>query len=533
MKTNRFISCVIIGLCIFSIGCHQGKQYKPSYQKDKIYKVTILHTNDHHGNFWTNRKGEGGMAAQKTLVDKIRSEVKKAGGVLLVLSAGDINTGIPESDLQDAKPDIIAMNAIGYDAMAVGNHEFDNPLNIQRSQRALANFPFIAANIFDKRTQKPLFSSHKIFKFQELDIAVAGLLTEDTAIQGNPEILKRIAIKPAISTARNLIPKLKKKADMIIALTHMGYYKDGQHGGNAIGDVTLARSVDGIDVIVGGHTHEELHTADIQNNTIIVQAGQWGRYLGRLDLTFLNGSVYLEGYRLLPINLKKKIEKDGKTISVFIEPEIKQDQRLLAKMKRFNKAGSKQLEIKVGSVDGQLLGERKIIRSRETNLGNLITTAMLKKTGADVAIFNSGSIRASIDQGEITYKEILIVQPFSNTICMVTLNGSELKEYLTVITGKEPGTGAFAQLSGVEMLIKEDKIINVKIGGKSLSLKKTYKVAVPSYIAAGGDGYPKISDKPGFYDTGYIDADVTREFIKQNSPIKITKFSPSKKVQRQ
>ncbi len=157
--------------------------------------------------------------------------------------------------------------------------------------------------------------------------------TEDTAIQGNPDILKTIGVRPAISTAKKLVPKLKKKADMIIALTHMGYYEDGQHGGNAPGDVSLARSVNGIDVIVGGHTHEELHTADTQNNTIIVQAGQWSRYIGRLDFTFLNGHVYLEEYRLIPINIKKKIEKDGETIRVLIEPEIPQDQRLLAKIK--------------------------------------------------------------------------------------------------------------------------------------------------------------------------------------------------------
>lgn len=111
-----------------------------AYEKDKTYKITILHTNDHHGHFWRSEYGEYGeygLAAQKTLVDSIRKEVAQEGGSVLLLSGGDINTGVPESDLQDAEPDFRGMNLIGYDAMAVGNHEFDNPLTVLRQQEAL------------------------------------------------------------------------------------------------------------------------------------------------------------------------------------------------------------------------------------------------------------------------------------------------------------------------------------------------------------------------------------------------------------
>jgi 5'-nucleotidase/UDP-sugar diphosphatase len=105
-----------------------------AYEKDKTYKITILHTNDHHGHFWRSEYGEYGLSAQKTLVDGIRKEVAAQGGSVLLLSGGDINTGVPESDLQDAEPDFRGMNLIGYDAMAVGNHEFDNPLTVLRQQ---------------------------------------------------------------------------------------------------------------------------------------------------------------------------------------------------------------------------------------------------------------------------------------------------------------------------------------------------------------------------------------------------------------
>ena len=108
-----------------------------AYEKDKTYKITILHTNDHHGHFWRSEYGEYGLAAQKTLVDGIRKEVAEEGGSVLLLSGGDINTGVPESDLQDAEPDFRGMNLIGYDAMAVGNHEFDNPLSVLRQQEKM------------------------------------------------------------------------------------------------------------------------------------------------------------------------------------------------------------------------------------------------------------------------------------------------------------------------------------------------------------------------------------------------------------
>ena len=103
-----------------------------AYEQDKTYKITVLHTNDHHGHFWRNEYGEYGLAAQKTLVDGIRKEVAAEGGSVLLLSGGDINTGVPESDLQDAEPDFRGMNLVGYDAMAIGNHEFDNPLTVLR-----------------------------------------------------------------------------------------------------------------------------------------------------------------------------------------------------------------------------------------------------------------------------------------------------------------------------------------------------------------------------------------------------------------
>jgi len=135
-------------LMAFAVSCSQG----PLGKKTEGIKLTILHTNDHHGRFWSNKDGEYGLAARATLIAQIREEVKKNGGEVLLLDAGDVNTGVPQSDLLNAEPDFKGMSALGYDAMALGNHEFDNPLKVLfKQQKDWANFPFISANIYDKK----------------------------------------------------------------------------------------------------------------------------------------------------------------------------------------------------------------------------------------------------------------------------------------------------------------------------------------------------------------------------------------------
>ncbi|MEP6970171.1 MAG: metallophosphoesterase, partial [Betaproteobacteria bacterium] len=159
-------------------------------QKDKTYHLTILHTNDHHGRFWQNDDGEYGMAARKTLIDQIRKEVAAAGGYSLLLDGGDVNTGVPESDLQDAVPDFKGMNMLGYDAMAVGNHEFDKPLSTLRMQRELVKFPMLAANIY--QGGKRMFEPYKVFTFDGLRVGVMGLTTEDTIKMVTPDNVKDV-----------------------------------------------------------------------------------------------------------------------------------------------------------------------------------------------------------------------------------------------------------------------------------------------------------------------------------------------------
>ncbi|EBC0744765.1 bifunctional UDP-sugar hydrolase/5'-nucleotidase [Salmonella enterica] len=523
-----------------------------AYEKDKTYKITILHTNDHHGHFWRSEYGEYGLAAQKTLVDSIRKEVAQEGGSVLLLSGGDINTGVPESDLQDAEPDFRGMNLIGYDAMAVGNHEFDNPLTVLRQQEKWAKFPFLSANIYQKSTGERLFKPWAIFTRQDIKIAVIGLTTDDTAKIGNPEYFTDIEFRKPAEEAKVVIQELNmnEKPDVIIATTHMGHYDNGDHGSNAPGDVEMARSLPAgsLAMIVGGHSQDPVCMAsenkkqvnyvpgtpcapDKQNGIWIVLAHEWGKYVGRADFEFRNGEMKMVNYQLIPVNLKKKVTWDnGKSERVLYTPEIAENPQMLSLLTPFQNKGKAQLEVKIGSVNGLLEGDRSKVRFVQTNMGRVILAAQIARTGADFGVMSGGGIRDSIEAGDITYKSVLKVQPFGNIVVYADMSGKEVVDYLTAVAQMKPDSGAYPQLANVSFVAKEGKLTDLKIKGEPVDPAKTYRMATLSFNATGGDGYPRIDNKPGYVNTGFIDAEVLKEFIQQNSPLDAAAFTPNGEV---
>lgn len=527
-------------------GC--ASQPAQEWENDKTYKLTVLHTNDHHGRFWQNKYGEYGMAARKTLIDELREEIRAEGGSVLLLSGGDINTGVPESDLQDAEPDFKGMNKIGYDAMALGNHEFDNSLDVLAKQIDWANFPMLSANIYDKATGERKFQAYEMFEKQGIKIAVIGLTTEDTAKIGNPEFIAGIDFRDPKEEAKELIAELKEteKPDLIFAVTHMGHYENGQRGVNAPGDVALARYLNegDLDMIVGGHSQEPVCMEgpnvakknftpgdeckpDVQNGTYIVQAHEWGKYVGRADYEFRNGELEMVSYDLIPVNLKKKVKIDGKKQRVLIQDEIAQDAELLEFLRPFQEQGQAQLEVKIADTNGKLEGDRNVVRFQQTNLGRLIATSHMERAKADFAVMNSGGVRDSIEAGEVTYKDVLTVQPFANILTYTDMTGAEVLDYLNVVATKPIDSGAYAQFAGISMTVANGEVSNVFIGGKQLRLDETYRFTVPSFNAAGGDGYPKLTGHPGYVNTGFVDAEVLKEYLEANSPVDVNAYAPS------
>ncbi len=458
-----------------------------AWEQDKTYNITILHTNDHHGHFWRSEYGEYGLSAQKTLVDGIRKEVAAKGGSVLLLSGGDINTGVPESDLQDAEPDFRGMNLIGYDAMAVGNHEFDNPIEVLRQQEKWAKFPFLSANIYQKSTGERLFKPWAIFKRQDIKIAVIGLTTDDTAKIGNPEYFTDIEFRKPADEAKLVIQELQQneKPDVIIATTHMGHYDNGEHGSNAPGDVEMARSLPAgsLAMIVGGHSQDPVCMAsenkkqvdyvpgtpcapDKQNGIWIVQAHEWGKYVGRADFEFRNGEMKLVHYQLIPVNLKKKVTYDnGQSERVLYTPEIAENPQMLSLLTPFQNKGKAQLDVKIGTLNGRLEGDRSKVRFVQTNMGHLVLAAQMARTNADFAVMSGGGIRDSIEGGDITYKDVLKVQPFGNVVVYVDMSGKEVTDYLTAVAQMKPDSGAYPQFANVSFVAKGGVLNDLKIKG--------------------------------------------------------------------
>lgn len=536
-----FIFSIILGV----LGCTSATTNEKT---SSTQYLTVLHTNDNHGRFWHNEKGEYGMAARKTLLDQLRNEAKIKGHAVLLLSGGDINTGIPESDLQHAEPDFKGMSLLGYDAMALGNHEFDNPLSVLAKQQNWANFPLLSANIVEKSSGKNAFDAYKIFEKNGLTIAVIGLTTTDTAKIGNPQYIGHLEFKDPVPVTANLAKEIKAKynPDITIAVTHMGHFIDAKHGINAPGDVTLARSLPAntLDMIIGGHSQEPVCMAsenvnndsfkpglackpDQQNGTWIMQAHEWGKYVGKAEFKLENGELSLLDYKLMPVNLYvEKTQADGTLKEVLANEYIKPDPSLKAFLAKYQAIGAKQIEGTIGSVDARLEGDRNKVRYQQTNLARVIIQAQMNVVGADFGLISGGGIRSSIDAGEISYKDILKVHPFKNRITYMDWQGAELWDYLNTVTSFPADAGAYLQYHKLSFERKNGKLTNVFINGKPFDKSKTYRMSLNSYNASGGDGYPTINSLKGFVSTDETDAQALKTFISQHSPIKAAEFAP-------
>jgi 5'-nucleotidase / UDP-sugar diphosphatase len=254
-----------------------------------------------------------------------------------------------------------------------------------------------------------------------------------------------------------------------------------------------------------------------------VQAYEWGKYVGRADFVIDAGKVELVKYQLLPVNLKQRIS--GQPPKLYGDA-IAEDASVRDFLKPFQDNGQARLLVPVGETVGVFDGDRARVRSQPTNLGILIARSMLERTGADLAIMNSGGIRDSLPEGRITYRDVLKVQPFGNTISLVRLNGAELLKYLEATAKMSAGAGAFPHTVGVQMVIEGGVLKDAKVDNQPIDARREYRVAINNFTAGGGDGYPKLSEHPGHVNTGFNDADVMRAFIAARSPVKAADFAP-------
>ncbi|HHF3064353.1 TPA: bifunctional UDP-sugar hydrolase/5'-nucleotidase UshA [Vibrio diabolicus] len=539
MKFSKSLLVMAVGAALAGCGSDSDNSPVTCETADSCTKFTVLHTNDNHGRFWHNSDGEYGMAARHTLIESIRAEVEAKGGETILLSGGDINTGVPESDMQDAVPDFVGMNLLGYDAMAVGNHEFDNSLDILDMQAELADFPMLAANIYKKDTNERYFDPYKVFTINGLKIAVIGLTTQDTAKLVNPDNVSNIHFEDPQVEIKKVLKEIEEneKVDLVFATTHMGHYQDGNNGSEAPGDVKLARSLEEgqLDAIIGGHSQNPVCmepgtneyadfkpgddcAPDQQKGTWIMQAHEWGKYVGRADFEYYDGKLHLANYALIPVNL---LDENDEVIG----ERIQQDATVKALLLPYQQQGQELLDEKISNTTGKLEGDRNVVRSQQTNLGHLLGEAYrtYKTVDADFGVMNSGGVRDSIQDGDITYRDVLTVQPFGNFVTKATMTGQEVKEYLDVVATKSAGSGAYAQLDNITLDVNCDagSVTITDINNKGFDLDATYTFSVISFSAAGGDNYPIIDVQS----TQLTDAYVLREFFVNNPQISADSYN--------
>ncbi len=481
------------------------------------FTLTILHTNDVHANY------DGTLARQTTLIKQIRGE----SGNVLLLDAGDRFLGTLFYKIYKGEMAQWAMNYQGYNAMAVGNHEFDDgPANLAKFIKG-AKFPVLSANL-DVSADPDLAGLIKPWAIVEVGgekVGVVGLTTEDVDILSSPG--PNVKVLPAVDALKQAVNDLTAQGvNKIIALTHLGYEADKQ----------LAAQVDGVDVIVGGHSHTCL--GDIKHSAgpyptvvnspsgqpvLIVQACSKLKYMGRLNVTF-DASGVPTSWDGAPIKVKDE--------NVAEDPEVAAEVA-----KRAEPIQQLQSEV-IGETLVDLVGERSVCRFEECNMGDLITDAILwkmKDQGIQIALQNGGGIRASIPKGPISRGQILEVLPFGNTIATFEIKGADLLAALEngVSRAENPeneGTGRFLQVAGLRYAWDPTKpvgqrIVKVEVRNpdgtySALDPNAVYKVAANDFMRRGGDDYKVLAEKAiNPYDYGPPLDEAVAEYIQAHSPI--------------
>ncbi len=497
------------------------------------FSIGLMHTNDTHANLDKTPK-------RATVIKELRAAYRAEGKPSLLLDAGDVFSGTLYFNKFLGQADLELMNYMKYDMMTFGNHEFDlgdtdNNIALKNFVTA-AKFPFITANVdFSKNKsfnglQKKTITAGpergKIYQgiikeYKGQKIGFFGLTTEETKDIASPGT---VAFANYIASAKAAVKKLEDRGvNKIVALTHIGF-DDNEAIDN---DQLLARNVDGIDVIVGGHSHTKLEKPVVVDETvvpgkaeptIIAQAYQYGDFLGNLDLTF---------------DYKGKLtEYNGSLIDV---STAKEDVRAAEILKPYADqiAELKNEEVGANIVNALPNPRGEIsVRNSETALGNLITDGMLKKAkeynkDTVIAMQNGGGIRAAIDAGPLTVGEVLTTLPFGNTLATAKMTGEEIKNLLEISVGVAPKeNGGFLHVSGMKFEYDSTKtagerVTKIEVNNNGtfevIDPAKTYVIATNAFTAKGGDGLTPFATayKEGrVTDLGLSDWENLRDFTK-------------------
>jgi 5'-nucleotidase / UDP-sugar diphosphatase len=492
MNIHRIVSmtcmiCIVAGTALSSsapgdTGISKGEIQPELVSSSVPIRTTILFFNDIHGYlqpFTIKRNGEteevGGIARLATLIREITDENRKRDIPTFVLLAGDILQGTPMSTVFKGHPDIECFNTMGVDAMTVGNHEFDFGVENFLLLKREARFPFLSANILLKKSGGRLCNSYcELMVTESVSIFIAGVTTKELLVTTRPSNVADLSVMDPVRSLEPVMTQLRSKGPFLL-LSHC----------QAKTDEAIARAYPDLAAIIGGHDQILLNPHKQIGNVPIFQAGEKGRYLGRLD------------FWIDPATLKTHLVN---STYYPITADIKSDPVVEKIVETHHAKLDKSYKEVIGSSTVMLDGEREHIRYQETNLGNFVTDIMREYTGSQIALLNSGSLRASINPGDVTVEHVFQAMPYSNELVVVDITGAELLDILkrAVRGSRKDEDGGFLQVSGIRFNVDATTPKDIQVGESALDLKATYKTVITDFMSEGGDGYTVFTEKEGY-----------------------------------
>ncbi len=475
--------------------------------------VTLLFTNDVESAydpipaFWLDDIDMiGGIAEMTTLIETLRETEPN----VFLFDSGDIFTGAL-AKLTNGKLAFELMITMGYDAMGIGNHEFEYGVGIFDWAKNRAPFPVLGANFFYKDTNHPYAQAHTIIERDGVRIGVIGIMGQDAATAIIPSYIAPLDVTDPAEAVRKSVVELRGQVDFIVLLTHQGMTapmqtdaeSDPRLQRNIDADIALAGAVEGIDVLLAGHADAGTPEAVVhpETGTLIMQTYGQATHLGYLQLTLDGTSGEIKSH-------------DGKLIAVE-SSKLEPDPRILAKLKQYRDANP-EIMTKVGSTEAPMI--RRYIE--ESDIGNLFADIFVAATGADIAMVHSGSLRKDLPQGDILLVDILDSYPFVDSVDMQEMSGDQIHRALEQSLTFERG---LLQLSGLELIYdlnqpQYSRVVSVKHDGQDLEDDALYTVAAGSFLAEGGDLYDSFAESEVVLTSGKV-SDVIVEYFQNHESI--------------
>ncbi len=460
-------------------------------------RLALLHFNDFHGQLEPyedpdSKARVGGFARLAAAVARVRGE--DPARPTLLLFGGDLLQGTLTSSLFLGVPDATLFGRIGVDAAVMGNHELDYGQDIFRRLAHRAAFPFLSANVHSDPVPLPVKPFVVLERPGDIKVAVLGLTSTELTTATHPRNIYGLSVEEPVTVARRLVPGLRSGSDLVVVLSHMGIADDRR----------LAGAVPGIDLIVGGHNHNLYAEPIMVGGTAIVQAGERGAWLGRMDLECRDGRLARSGYAPIPI-----------------AADSPEDPEIAAEVGRIVASADRELDVTVGQAAVELSARRELTRHQEAPFGDFLADLAREITQADLALFNGGSFRSSIPAGPVTLKQIHQAFPFRNELVVGTLSGAQVLAALARSASLDPqdNHGGFLQVSGVRYVIDGRRLASATVDGQPIDPERRYRVVTSDFLAEGGDGYDMLKEMQDKVQSGRLVADMAIDAFRNEAAV--------------